>query len=91
MNALVALYVAMYGVGTNEPTEPRLTMCPAVLVCHEAFGLDHHAKGRAERLAEELGVMAFALDYCGDGKTIRVEELAAKMGPLVASPKTSHR
>ncbi|MFZ9628278.1 MAG: dienelactone hydrolase family protein [Ilumatobacteraceae bacterium] len=40
---------------------------PAVLVCHEAPGLTDHAKGRARRIADELGYVAFALDYWGDG------------------------
>ncbi|MFT3855186.1 MAG: hypothetical protein QM733_20995 [Ilumatobacteraceae bacterium] len=40
---------------------------PGVLVCHEGPGLDDHAKGRAERLADELGVVALALDYHGGG------------------------
>jgi dienelactone hydrolase len=42
---------------------------PAVLVAHEGPGLDDHAKGRADRLAD-LGYVAFALDYHGGGKPI---------------------
>ncbi len=34
---------------------------PAVLIAHEANGLDDHQKRRAERVAE-LGFVAFALD-----------------------------
>jgi dienelactone hydrolase len=41
---------------------------PGVLVCHEGGGLDEHAKRRAERLAAELGLVGFALDYAGDGR-----------------------
>jgi dienelactone hydrolase len=42
---------------------------PGVLVAHEGFGLNEHAKGIARRLAE-LGYVAFALDYHGDGKPL---------------------
>jgi dienelactone hydrolase len=40
---------------------------PAVLVAHEANGLDDYQKGRARQLAE-LGYVAFAMDYHGGGK-----------------------
>ena len=42
---------------------------PAVLVCHEGPGLDDHAKRVAAMLAE-LGYVAFALDYHGDGSVL---------------------
>ena len=42
---------------------------PGVLVCHEGPGLDDHARERARRIADELGYVAFALDYNGDGKS----------------------
>lgn len=42
---------------------------PAVLIAHEANGLDDHQKSRAGRLAE-LGYVAFALDYHGGGKPL---------------------
>jgi dienelactone hydrolase len=64
---------------------------PGVLVCHEGFGLDIHAKGRAERLADELGVVAFALDYYGDGKPIPPDQLMDRMGPLAADPERIRR
>ena len=48
---------------------------PAVLVCHEAPGLTDHAKGRARRIADELGYVAFALDYWGDGKPLPADTL----------------
>jgi dienelactone hydrolase len=41
---------------------------PAVLVAHEANGLDEYQKSRARQLAE-LGFVAFALDYHGGGVT----------------------
>ncbi len=43
---------------------------PGVLVCHEGPGIGDHATGRADRIASELGYVAFALDYNGDGATI---------------------
>jgi dienelactone hydrolase len=39
---------------------------PAVLIAHEANGLDDYQKSRAGQLAE-LGYVAFALDYHGGG------------------------
>ncbi len=38
---------------------------PGVLVIHEWWGLNDHAKGRAMQLAKE-GYVAFALDMYGD-------------------------
>jgi dienelactone hydrolase len=49
-------------LGIPEQPGPR----PAVLVAHEANGLDDYQKGRARQLAE-LGYVAFALDYHGGG------------------------
>ena len=43
---------------------------PGVLVCHEGPGLDDHARSRAVRLADELGYVAFALDYHGGGQPL---------------------
>jgi dienelactone hydrolase len=60
---------------------------PGVLVCHEGPGLDDHAKGRAERLADELGYVAFALDYHGDGKPIENrDQMMARIGEFRADP-----
>ena len=59
---------------------------PAVLVCHEGPGLDDHAKGRAERLAAELGVVAFALDYHGGGQPVPRDQIMARLGPLMSDP-----
>ena len=55
---------------------------PAVLVCHEGPGLTGHAKRRAERLAEELGYVAFALDYYGDGVPPPPEQMPTLLGAL---------
>jgi dienelactone hydrolase len=54
----------------------------AVLVCHEGGGLDDHAKGMARRLAE-MGYVAFALDYHGEGKPLPSEAMMDRLGPLM--------
>jgi dienelactone hydrolase len=55
---------------------------PAVLVAHEGPGLDDNAIGRAHRLAE-LGYIAFALDYHGDGKPLARDAMMERLGPLM--------
>lgn len=60
---------------------------PGVLVCHEGPGIDDNAKERAQRLADELGYVAFALDYIGDGRQLPdLEQTMARLGPLMADP-----
>jgi dienelactone hydrolase len=60
---------------------------PGILVCHEGPGLDDHAKGRAVRLAEELGYVAFALDYHGDGKPLEDrQQMMARIGEFREDP-----
>src|ERR1700733_2442022 len=69
--------------GTDTDTDQR----PGVLVCHEGPGLDDHAGGRAARLADELGYVAFALDYHGDGKPITDrDQMMARLGELRSDP-----
>ncbi|MGD0749107.1 MAG: dienelactone hydrolase family protein [Acidimicrobiales bacterium] len=54
---------------------------PGVLVCHEGPGLDDHARARAARLAEELGYVAFALDYHGGGEPLADRtQMMARLG-----------
>lgn len=56
---------------------------PAVLVCHEGPGIDEHARGRADRLAD-LGYVAFALDYHGGGERLPdMAAMMARLGPLM--------
>lgn len=55
---------------------------PAVLVCHEGPGLTGHPKLRARRLAEELGYVAFALDYYGDGVPPPPDQMPVLLGAL---------
>jgi dienelactone hydrolase len=60
---------------------------PGVLVCHEGPGLDDHARARAVRLADELGYVAFALDYHGEGKPITDrDKMMARIGELRMDP-----
>ena len=60
---------------------------PGVLVSHEGPGIDDHAKGRARRLADELGYVAFALDYIGDGQRLsNLQDTMARLGPLMSDP-----
>jgi dienelactone hydrolase len=63
---------------------------PAVIVCHEGPGLSDHAKNVADRLAE-LGYVAFALDYHGDGKPLPREEMGARLGVLMGDPDRTRR
>ena len=59
---------------------------PGVLVAHEGPGIDDTAKEKARRLAE-LGYVAFALDYNGDGKRLAgLPETMARLGPLMGDP-----
>jgi dienelactone hydrolase len=64
---------------------------PGMLVCHEGPGLDEHAKGRAVRLATELGVVAFALDYHGGGTPLPREQIMEKLIPLMGDPPRIRR
>jgi dienelactone hydrolase len=60
---------------------------PGVLVCHEGPGLDDHARAVAARLADELGYVAFALDYHGDGRPLESrDEMMARIGEFRADP-----
>jgi dienelactone hydrolase len=60
---------------------------PGVLVSHEGPGLDDFGRSRAIRLAEELGYVAFALDYQGDGRPLQDrEQMMARLGELSADP-----
>ncbi len=58
---------------------------PAVLISHDAGGLDALPKRNAVRLAE-LGYVALALDYYGDGKRLEPAEIGARFGGLMGDP-----
>ncbi|MCU1459616.1 MAG: dienelactone hydrolase [Actinomycetia bacterium] len=58
---------------------------PAVLIAHDAGGIDELAKRSAVRLAE-LGYVALALDYYGEGKRLDPAQLGERFGPLAGDP-----
>jgi len=64
---------------------------PAVLVCHEGPGMTDHPRWRARRLADELGYVAFALDYWGDGAPLPPADVPAQLGGLMADPERTRR
>ena len=78
-------------VGTLAlPDDGGSSRRPGVLVCHEGPGLDDHARSRAARLADELGYVAFALDYHGGGRPLEDrEQMMARLGELRADPARS--
>jgi dienelactone hydrolase len=66
-------------VGHLVVDEAKSGKRPGILVAHEGNGLTDHAKQSARRLAE-VGYVAFALDYYGDGKPL--PDISAAM-PLI--------
>jgi dienelactone hydrolase len=61
---------------------------PGVLVSHEGPGLDDHARSRAVRLADELGYVAFALDYHGGGQPMADRgQMMARLGEFREDPQ----
>jgi dienelactone hydrolase len=62
---------------------------PAVLVCHEGPGMTDHPRQRARRLADELGYVAFALDYWGDGSPLPADDVMPRLGALMADQPTT--
>jgi dienelactone hydrolase len=72
-------------VGYLAAPEGRTGLGPAVLVAHEGPGMSDHARTKAARLAE-LGYVAFALDYHGDGKAVEMGEARARMGGWMTDP-----
>jgi dienelactone hydrolase len=72
-------------VGELSVDETRQGPRPAVLVAHEGGGLTDHAKSRARRLAE-LGYVAFALDYFGDGVPLAADQASARFSELASDP-----
>ncbi len=56
-------------IGTMSYDDATTAKRPGVLVCHEWWGLDDFAKGRAEELAK-MGYVGFACDLYGGGKVV---------------------
>ena len=72
-------------VGQLSVDDTTAGIRPAVLVSHEGNGLTDHSKDVAHRLAE-LGFVAFALDYYGDGKPLPPEDIGARFQELADDP-----
>lgn len=59
---------------------------PAVIIVHEWWGLNDYVKRRARELAQ-LGYIAFAADFYGDGKTAPNPDSAGKLAmPFYTNP-----
>jgi dienelactone hydrolase len=64
---------------------------PAVLIAHEANGLDDEQADRARRLAE-LGYVALAVDYHGGGRVLAgPAAVDARLAELAADPEGATR
>jgi dienelactone hydrolase len=74
-------YEGMRLVGQLAVDDGSAGKRPAVLIAHEGGGLDDHAKQSARRLAE-LGYVAFALDYYGDGVPLAPDQMMPRFGEL---------
>lgn len=61
---------------------------PAILVAHEAFGMNDHIRARARRLAE-LGYAAFALDMYGV-EGLSLSEAVSRHIALMSTPGLMH-
>jgi dienelactone hydrolase len=64
------------------------TQKPAILVAHEAFGVNEHIRVRARRLAE-LGYAAFALDMYG-AEGFSLSEAVSRHIELMSTPGLMH-
>lgn len=64
----------------RAPGQPK----PAILVAHEAFGMNDHIRARTRRLAE-LGYAAFALDMYG-AEGFSLSEAVGRHVELMAAP-----
>jgi dienelactone hydrolase len=58
---------------------------PGILIVHGGAGLDDHAKGRAQQLAE-LGFVVFACDMYGDGVAGDRQRVMARVMELSSDP-----
>lgn len=58
---------------------------PSVLVAHNAPGVADHERGVCRRLAE-LGYVALAADYIGDGEVVPGDQIMQRLGGYVGDP-----
>lgn len=73
-------------VGMLAVDDSRPGKRPGVLVCHEGGGIMDHPKNTARKLAE-LGYVAFAMDYYGDGKPLAdIRQAMTFIGGWMADP-----
>ena len=72
-------------VGEVAFEDRRAGRRPAVLIAHDAGGLDDHARHSARKLAQE-GYIAFALDYYGDGARLPPEQIGTRLSELAGDP-----
>ena len=64
---------------------------PAVLIAHEANGLDEYQRSRPQRLAE-LGYVALAMDYHGGGRVYSDrDEMMARLEYVGSDPDRVRR
>jgi dienelactone hydrolase len=82
--------VTMHGYLVHDAF--RLGKRPAVIICHEWWGLNDYIRQRAGQIAIELGYVAFALDMYGNGQTVSTAAEAGKlMNALMSNPNAKGR
>jgi dienelactone hydrolase len=72
-------------VGYLAVDETRSGRRPGVLLAPEGLGLGDLCKAFARKLAD-LGYVAFAMDYYGDGQLAEMAQIMERIGALTADP-----
>lgn len=86
MSPIVLEYTAGDTTCRGEYFLPEKTTgtLPVVLVVHAWDGLNDEVRGKASRLAQEAGYIAFAVDIHGEDKVFEdIAELGAALGPYL--------